>query len=238
MLSRTMAQIAASVLLHAGVAGLALAFSSGGLSRDEQVYRVTLAEFAASAASSPSPASPSPAPVPQAETPKPEPAKPEPEIKKPPESKTKTINTRKKIQKTKPKQEEQPSAPVQPASTGAGETAGTGESAGPAGPSLNIGGLAAYGIDAVDQRPSIARRVVPEYPATARRMGVEGKVVVRLVVDAAGKPRECTVHEADPPGYFEDAALAAARRTRFIPGKVRGRPVNTAVLIPFIFVLR
>jgi protein TonB len=46
------------------------------------------------------------------------------------------------------------------------------------------------------------------------------------------------VHEANPPGYFEDAALDAARRTHFIPGKLRGQAVNTVVLLPFTFALR
>ena len=103
---------------------------------------------------------------------------------------------------------------------------------------MSIGGLAAYDVDAVDQRPSIARRVLPEYPSKARRMNVQGRVDVRLVVDESGTPRECAVHRADPTGSFEDAALEAARKTRFIPGKVKGRAVNTVVLVPFVFALR
>jgi protein TonB len=69
-------------------------------------------------------------------------------------------------------------------------------------------------------------------------MRVEGRVEIRLVVDSAGKPQACTVHKAEPAGYFEEAALAAALRTRFIPGKLRGRPVNTLAHIAFVFVLR
>jgi len=102
---------------------------------------------------------------------------------------------------------------------------------------LTIGGFAAYGEDAVDQPPSVTAQVAPEYPQRARRMNIEGRVDIRLVVDEAGKPQACAVQKAEPAGYFEEAALAAARKTRFLPGKLRGRPVNTLVHISFVFVL-
>jgi protein TonB len=57
-------------------------------------------------------------------------------------------------------------------------------------------------------------------------------------VDAAGLPQECSVRAADPPGYFEEAALKAAQKMRFIPGTLNGTPVNTLVLLPFTFRLR
>jgi protein TonB len=107
-----------------------------------------------------------------------------------------------------------------------------------AGPSLQVEGFAVYGEDVVDRPPSVAVQVTPEYPQRARRMGVEGRVEVSLVVDVEGKPQACAVRKAVPAGYFEEAALAAARKTRFIPGMVRGRPVNTLAHISFVFVLR
>jgi protein TonB len=101
-----------------------------------------------------------------------------------------------------------------------------------------FGELSAYEQDHVDQRPSISRRVTPEYPAKAKRMNIEGSVIVELVVDAAGLPKECSIRSAEPLGYFEEAALNAARKMRFIPGKFNGNPVNTVVLLPFAFQLR
>lgn len=98
--------------------------------------------------------------------------------------------------------------------------------------------MSAYAEDAVDQRPSISRRVMPEYPDRARRMNMQGQVVVQLVVDVSGNPQQCAIYSSDPAGVFDDAALAAARRTRFLPGKVHGQPVNTIVLIPYQFTLR
>ena len=67
---------------------------------------------------------------------------------------------------------------------------------------------------------------------------MQGQVVVQLVVDVSGNPQQCAIYSSDPAGVFDDAALAAARRTRFLPGKVHGQPVNTIVLIPYQFTLR
>lgn len=231
-MGKTFAQIAASVLLHGSIVGAVLAFSSGDSTPEERTYRVTLAEFSAPAI----PAAPSAPPQPQPEPPKPEPMieppKPESVAKKPPEPKDRKISSKKTAEKKRAVEETQPAAPLPP--TAPVQT----ERAGPAGPAMTIGGLAAYDVDAVDQRPAIAKRVLPEYPQKARRMSVQGKVFVRLVVDTAGHPKECKIHQADPAGYFEDAALSAARKTRFIPGKVKGQPVNTVVLVPFVFALR
>ncbi len=101
-----------------------------------------------------------------------------------------------------------------------------------------MGGLSAYESDTLDQRPSITRRVEPEYPTKARRMNVQGSVKVRLVVDSSGLPHNCEVISATPDGYFEEAALNAARNMRFAPGKLKGQPVNTLVVLPFAFKLR
>lgn len=101
-----------------------------------------------------------------------------------------------------------------------------------------VGDIAAYEPDQVDQRPAIIRIVEPEYPLRARRMNIEGTTVVELIVDTDGLPKACTIRSAAPPGYFEGASLHAAQRMRFMPGKLHGRPVNTIVLLPFAFRLR
>ncbi|MDR2574272.1 MAG: TonB family protein [Desulfovibrio sp.] len=97
------------------------------------------------------------------------------------------------------------------------------------------GNFNVYGSEHVDQKPSILRRVTPEYPVDAKNMRMDGTVIVRIVINAGGEPTQCSIHSASPPTYFEEAALAAARKTRFLPGKIKGRPVNTLVLLPFFF---
>ena len=100
------------------------------------------------------------------------------------------------------------------------------------------GGSGLYMPGQLDHLPSVLRPVKPDYPPDAKKKRIEGRVVVRLIVDSTGRPTECAVHAAEPSGYFEEAALGAARKTRFIPGKKNGRPVRTLVLLPFAFRLR
>ncbi|OXS28212.1 MAG: energy transducer TonB [Desulfovibrio sp. MES5] len=220
----------------------------------ERVYRVALAEFAPTA-DTPLPAPVTPvAPItpvaaerPAPPTPEPAPQKPDVQPAKPaqPKPETKKISP-KKSDKAVPKE---PVAPAQPPISTAQSTPAapamptttaipTGPT-GPAGPQpRTVGGLNAYECDSLDQRPSITRRAEPEYPPKARRMNIQGSARVRLVVDSSGQPCNCEVVSASPVGYFEEAALKAAKNMRFAPGKLKGQPVNTLVELPFIFRLR
>ena len=65
------------------------------------------------------------------------------------------------------------------------------------------------------------------YPATAVAAGVEGRVVIRYDVTEEGRVANATVQQAEPPGVFEAAALAAVRSWRFKPA-ARGREVVAA----------
>ena len=55
------------------------------------------------------------------------------------------------------------------------------------------------------------------YPDRARAARIDGVVVVRYDVTANGAVVNAVVEAADPPGYFEDAALAVVRSWRFRP---------------------
>jgi TonB family protein len=57
----------------------------------------------------------------------------------------------------------------------------------------------------------------PEYPENALRNNIEGWVEIEFIVDREGQPRDIAVLGAEPPGRFEEAALAAAATYRFTP---------------------
>lgn len=235
MNSRTFLQILASIALHLLIVGVVIIFSAKRTAPETKVYQVALAEFVSA---------PAPAPTPVQEPLLPEPSPPEevvvPEepVVKPPEPVEKKISSVKKTPPPKPKEKKPPAKPARPASDSPQTAVNNGgPNTGAASPQ-SIGGMRRYDVDAVDQRPTISRRVKPDYPMKARRMNIEGKVLVGLVVDTSGVPVECKIVHADPQGYFEEAALQAARKTKFIPGKVKGQPVNTSVVIPFVFALR
>ena len=57
----------------------------------------------------------------------------------------------------------------------------------------------------------------PVYPSDARAAGIQGDVVVRYDVSAAGTVVNARIESAEPPGVFDQAALAAVRSWRYNP---------------------
>ena len=64
----------------------------------------------------------------------------------------------------------------------------------------------------------------PIYPEAAQREGVEGEVVVVYDVDTDGRVVNARVISSNPPGVFDNAALAAVRSWRFNAMIVEGSP--------------
>jgi periplasmic protein TonB len=81
--------------------------------------------------------------------------------------------------------------------------------------------------------PTVAPR--PPYPAWAREAGIEGKVLVRVLVGADGIPRRAVV-VSGPKGLTEGIE-SAVLRWRFKPGLASGSPVEVWVEIPIVFQL-
>ena len=103
-------------------------------------------------------------------------------------------------------------------------------------PAGALGGLG-FNMDEVDDVPQILRSVPAEYPYSAKRSRIEGEVVVRMLVRKNGKPDKLTIHSSNPVKIFDSAALSAAKRWRFKPGRYAGQDVDTWVLLPFNFEL-
>ena len=70
----------------------------------------------------------------------------------------------------------------------------------------------------------------PRYPRRALEREKEGIVRVRLTIAPDGSVSEATVIAADPPGWFENAALDAVKQWRYQPP---GRPLVTEAVIEF-----
>lgn len=73
------------------------------------------------------------------------------------------------------------------------------------------------------------------YPALSRRLGEEGRVTLRVLVDASGQPGQIVVGTTSGYPRLDDAALQAARAARFRPYVVDGIGQPVWVLIPFVF---
>ncbi len=82
--------------------------------------------------------------------------------------------------------------------------------------------------------PRVVRRARAAYPAAARRMGREVTVTVRVLVDESGTAKE--LQPGPEAGFgFDQAALAAARRTRWQPATRDGEPVESWIEMRFVF---
>ncbi len=89
---------------------------------------------------------------------------------------------------------------------------------------LNIGRVDLGAATEGDYLPLV--RISPEYPPRAAERGIEGYVIVELTVTPDGTTKDVKVVEADPPGYFERAAIRAAQKFRYKPRVVNGQAVE------------
>ncbi len=73
----------------------------------------------------------------------------------------------------------------------------------------------------------------PDYPQSAIDAGINGIVVVKVVVDKNGNVTSAEIFRSIP--RLDNAALQTARRKVFSPGQVNGSPVNAEMNIPIVF---
>lgn len=97
--------------------------------------------------------------------------------------------------------------------------------------------MSAFKITEVDQPPRPIRTFPPQYPYLARRDNIEGRVMLKFVVDTDGLAKETQVEESEPEGIFDEAALKALERYRFRPAIKNGKPVLCIVRLPISFQL-
>lgn len=76
----------------------------------------------------------------------------------------------------------------------------------------------------------------PEYPAAAKATRVMGSVVIKVWVDEAGAVMRAAAVCGNP--LLAEASLASARRSRFTPTLLGGKPVKVSGFITYNFVLQ
>lgn len=77
----------------------------------------------------------------------------------------------------------------------------------------------------------------PAYPAVSRRLGEEGKVLVRVLISADGIAQKGEIRGSSGFERLDAAALAAALRWRYMPGKRGGVAEAMWVNVPVAFTL-
>ncbi|MCA1755034.1 MAG: TonB family protein [Spirochaeta sp.] len=83
--------------------------------------------------------------------------------------------------------------------------------------------------------PRPLAEISPEYPAQARRRGIEGVVVIRVTISPKGEPVNTTIVSASAHAQLNEAAISAIREARFRPGTIDESPAEMNLSIRIVF---
>ena len=78
----------------------------------------------------------------------------------------------------------------------------------------------------------------PAYPPLSRRVGEQGKVMLRVLVNAKGTADSVELRSSSGSSRLDDAALESVKHWRFVPARQGDQPVAAWVLIPITFSLK
>ncbi len=90
----------------------------------------------------------------------------------------------------------------------------------------------------VEELPAPITTAEPPYPEIARQAGVDGLVLVHVLVGKDGRVIDAQVDPKRNVPMLNDVSLEAARKWTFKPGLANGHAVTVWVVIPFNFHLR
>lgn len=82
------------------------------------------------------------------------------------------------------------------------------------------------------------RNPAPAYPATSRRYGEAGRVLLRVRVLPSGQPDEVVLQQSCGHDRLDAAALDAVRRWRFVPARQGEQAIAAWVVVPIQFSLQ
>jgi protein TonB len=88
----------------------------------------------------------------------------------------------------------------------------------------------------VTKMPELRSEVRIKYPPESKKKGVQGAVVMDLLIDVSGKVREATLVEA-PNQELSAAALAAAKGFQFTAAQIQDKSVAVRIRYTYRFVL-
>ena len=78
----------------------------------------------------------------------------------------------------------------------------------------------------------------PAYPRRAKREGLEGTTLLRVAVQASGKPGAVKVQKSSGHEVLDEAAVEAVSKWTFVPATQGGDPVAGSVTVPIVFRLQ
>lgn len=75
----------------------------------------------------------------------------------------------------------------------------------------------------------------PDYPASARRLNIQGTVILRVMVSPEGLPEDVQVSTSSGSPILDKAGLQAVRGWKFVPARQGDRPIRAPVNVPIRF---
>ena len=84
------------------------------------------------------------------------------------------------------------------------------------------------------EAPRVIEKIEPRYTETARRAGVQGAVILDLVIDTAGRVESVTVLRGLPLGLTK-SAVEAVEQWRFEPSVYNNHPVSVRYILTVHF---
>ncbi|MDP2881955.1 MAG: energy transducer TonB [Azonexus sp.] len=75
----------------------------------------------------------------------------------------------------------------------------------------------------------------PKYPPLSRRLGEEGKVLLKVRVTVDGQPSAVDLEKTSSFERLDEAARQAVARWRFVPAKRGNEAIEATVIVPVVF---
>jgi protein TonB len=86
-------------------------------------------------------------------------------------------------------------------------------------------------------KPQYLSNPAPQYPESSRAAREQGTVMLRVEVDAKGRPASVQISRSSGFKELDAAAVRAVRRWRFKPATLAGAPVAASINVPVQFQL-
>ena len=97
--------------------------------------------------------------------------------------------------------------------------------------------VAAPRIELPSSNADYLNNPAPRYPAISKRMGEQGKVVVRVLIGLDGTASQAEVRTSSGFDRLDQTALQTVLGWKYVPGKVNGEPKAMWFNVPIHFVL-
>lgn len=78
---------------------------------------------------------------------------------------------------------------------------------------------------------------IPNYPINARSRGIEGKVLLQVLVSKTGEPLKIIIYSSSGSNILDESAFETVSNWRFVPAMQADQAIEAVVIVPIEFKL-